>query len=102
MKNLLIALGLTVAASSAAYADGSTALDAVYLPQQTAASNPAAPVVTDDALTPNLIAGTSPRLQGPPADATIDFTATASIGATGQAYANPSELPRFGDGVRAY
>lgn len=103
MKKLVVAaLGLTLAASTAAYAESS-----LYLPQETAAANPAASIETRSVETPNLIAGQSPHLQGPSADATIDYTATASIGVSdnpnGEAYyANPSKLPRFGDGVLPY
>lgn len=48
MKNVLIALGITLAATSGAFAAGTTAIDAQFLPQTTAASNPAAQIAQSD------------------------------------------------------
>ncbi|MBW3096860.1 hypothetical protein [Pseudohoeflea coraliihabitans] len=105
MKTLAIALGLTLAASTAALADGSTARDAVLLPQDTAAVTAQAPIA-ETGVPSNLQLGISPRASGPSFDGGIDYTATASIGATADVssngYVNLSQQPRLGDGVRAY
>jgi hypothetical protein len=99
MKNVLIALGLTLAATSGAFAD-STALDAVYLPQNVAASNPAAPIAqTNDA---NQFTQNGPFSDRSPtytqSGAQIDYTATASI-SDGHS-ADLAKQPRLGDGAR--
>ena len=97
MKNVLLALGLTLAATSGAFAD-SSALDAIYLPQDVAASNPAAPIAqSNDA---NQFTQTGPLNDRSPtytqSSAQIDYTATASIG-NGNSV-NLAKQPRLGDG----
>ena len=101
MKNVLIALGLTLAATSGAFAD-STALDAVYLPQNLAASNAAAPIATmNDA---NQFTQNGPFNDRSPSydvPATrVDYTATASIG--NGTSVDLAKQPRLGDGVLPY
>ena len=82
MKNALIALGITLAATSSAFA-ASTALDAQFLPQETATSNAAAVVAqTDDAnrfVNNGPFDDRSPTYTGPAATQ-IDYTATSAIG----------------------
>ncbi|MBW3096859.1 hypothetical protein [Pseudohoeflea coraliihabitans] len=105
MNKLIIALGVAALTSTAAFADGSTALDANFLPQETAAFTTAAPMAQNNEQS-NLQRGVSPRASGPSFDGTIDYTATASIGddasVSGNGYVQLWTQPRLGDGVRAY
>ncbi|TDH38746.1 hypothetical protein E2A64_06530 [Pseudohoeflea suaedae] len=82
MKNALIALGITLAATSGAFA-ATTARDAQFLPQETAASNPAAQIArSTDAngfVNTGPFGDRSPTYTGPAATQ-IDYTATSTIG----------------------
>jgi len=97
MKNVIIALGLTLATSTAAFASGS-ALDAVLLPQDTAAFNSTAPVSTsainNEQTNFDRLGDGTPMFAG-----SIDYTATAS---TGPSYEGKITGPRLGDGVLPY
>jgi len=102
MKNVIIALGLTLATSTAAFAGGS-ALDAVLLPQDTAASNAQATLstsaITNDQTSFGRLGDGSPTFAAPAAGS-IDYTATASIGSSTEGYAVTG--PRLGDGILPY
>ena len=99
MKNVLLALGLSLAATSGAFA-GTSALDATHLPQDIVASNPAAPVAQssgENQLTRNgAFSDHSPVYL--PASTGIDYTATASIDDDGVPGASIVHDPRLGDG----
>ena len=102
MKNVIIALGLTLATSSAAFAGG-TALDAVLLPQDTAASNSAATISTsavNNEQTNFARFGDGTPMFTAPVAGSIDYTATASIGSSDNGYSVTG--PRLGDGVLPY
>jgi len=98
MKNAIIALGLTLASSTAAFAGGS-ALDAVLLPQDTSAHNAMAvasnSAVTNDQTSFDRLGDGSPMFTG-----SIDYTTTASISSSYEADTNASL--RLGDGVLPY
>ena len=83
MKNVLIALGITLAATSGAFAAGTTAIDAQFLPQTTAASNPVAQIAQSDDANRFVNNGPfddrSPTFNGPAATQ-VDYTATSAIG----------------------
>lgn len=95
MKNALIALGLTLAASTAAYAD-SGALDVLQAPSAFATGAVAAPIATGatNAYEQRARLGDgSPVYQT--SGAGVDYTATASVSGADQA-------PRLGDGSPVY
>ncbi|MAY63367.1 MAG: hypothetical protein CML29_14265 [Rhizobiales bacterium] len=96
MKNVLLALGLSLAATSGAFA-GTSALDATHLPQDIVASNPAAPIARTSG--ENRLTQDGPFSDHSPvylpASAQIDYTATASVN-DGQP--RLSQQPRLGDG----
>jgi hypothetical protein len=91
MKNVLIALGFTLAASTAAFAD-SGALDVQQAPAAITAGAVAAPIATNgpaNAYEQRARLGDgSPVYQQP---AGIDYTATASV-------SDLQNAPRLGDG----
>ena len=102
MKNVIIALGLTLATSTAALAGGS-ALDAVMLQQDTAASNSAATLSTSAVINDQTnfarFGDGTPTFTAPVAGS-IDYTATASIGSSNEGIAVTG--PRLGDGILPY
>lgn len=103
MKNLLVALGFTLVAATAAQAG---VLDVQGSPEFNR-SNAAVsvPVSTWDGR--NELTNTGPFQDESPRYATtnsgaIDYTATASIGDDGHAGASLAKQPRLGDGVLPY
>lgn len=103
MKNVLIALGLTLAATSGAFAD-SSALDVQGTPELNR-GNAAVTIAQGDYNGRNELTNTGPFNDRSPSFAPvsvgIDYTATASIGNGGHSV-DLAKQPRLGDGVLPY
>jgi hypothetical protein len=103
MKNVLIALGFTLIAASAAQAG---VLDVQGSPELNR-GNAAVNIAQSDYNGRNELTNTGPlNDRSPtytaPASSGIDYTATASIGDDGQLNASVATQPRLGDGVLPY
>ena len=105
MKNVLIALGLTLAATTGAFAN-SSALDVQGSPELNHGN--AAVAIADSTYDGrNELTNTGPfgdrsPTYAAPVNAGIDYTATASIDDNGHLGASIVKQPRLGDGVLPY